>query len=66
MFKKLRKQIILIELAAFLFVTIIILASINIVSHNQMNKNAHQVLVMLSENNGQLKQSDNIYNKYKN
>nr|WP_302627460.1 HAMP domain-containing sensor histidine kinase [uncultured Eubacterium sp.] len=66
MFKKLRKQIILIELAAFLFVTIIILASINIVSHNQMHKNAHQVLVMLSENNGQLKQSDNIYNKYKN
>ena len=54
MFKKLRWQIIMIELAAFLFVTVIILASINIISHAQINKSAHQVLTLLSENSGKL------------
>lgn len=65
MFKKLRKQIIVIELAAFLFVTVVILASINLIYHIQINRSAHQVLTILAENEGKLPNDDNQeYNDY--
>lgn len=65
MFKKLRKQIIVIELAAFLFVTVVILASINIIYHVQINRSAHQVLTILAENDGHLSNDDSKkYNDY--
>lgn len=52
MFKKLRLQMILIELLAFVIFTVIIVGAINIIFVVQVNQNAHVVLQMLSENNG--------------
>lgn len=52
MFKKLRWHIILIELGAFLFITVLIVAAINIGFTAQINRNAHQLLSMLEKYGG--------------
>lgn len=52
MFKKLRWHIILIELGAFLFITMLIVAAINIGFTTQINRNAHQLLSMLEKYGG--------------
>lgn len=52
MFKKLRWHIILIELGAFLFITMLIVGAINIVFTTQINHNAHQLLTLLEEYGG--------------
>lgn len=60
MFKKLRRRIIIIELAAFFMVTFVIVGFINIETHYQVNKNANQILNVLKENNGMIpKMKDN-------
>ena len=52
MLKKLRWHIILIELGAFLFITVLIVAAINIGFTTQINRNAHQLLSMLEKYGG--------------
>ena len=52
MFKKLRWQIILIELGAFLFITILICGTINLIYSSQIKQNAHQVLTIIAKNRG--------------
>lgn len=72
MFRKLRWQIIIIEVAAFFVVTMAIIATININSYYQMKKSAHQILNMLDSNNGELYKikdsdeeiSDSLKSKY--
>ena len=58
MLKKMKRKIILIEVLAFMMVTVVIIATINIVSHQQVVKNAHQTLEILAANQGELIDDD--------
>lgn len=54
MFKRLRWQIIIIELGAFIIITLMIIGAINVVSTQQINSAAHQMLELLAVYDGEI------------
>ncbi|MBO4391342.1 MAG: HAMP domain-containing histidine kinase [Lachnospiraceae bacterium] len=51
-YQKLRVKIVLVETLAFLFVTVLIVGTINAVNYNQMVRSAHSYLTLLEQSHG--------------
>jgi len=58
MLKSFRRKVICIQLVSFLAVTAIILFAINVVARQQVQRSAHQMLKMLSQNDGKMPVDD--------
>ncbi len=61
MFTKLRRHIILIEMGAFLFITVLIIGTINVGYTAQINRNAHILLTLLEKYGGTIPEIDVEY-----